>query len=337
MSTKKRVGIIGAGAVGGAFACALDRAGFDVTVTARGAHLDAINNDGLIMKGTWGEHTAHLQAVSHLETPSSDSEHFDFIMIAVKAQDMDAAIAENLSALQHADTIFLVQNGIHGLKELEHHFPKHRLAQGLAGLATSMLEPGKIFVTNLATTYIGNDADPDSARNIVDFLQDAMPVEFSENFEGALWTKLVVNCVNAFPAITNLSVQELVGTGLLKAMGISMQETVRVGLAHNVTFGDLMGISHLELAEFVDGDPNYLPNKLVEFMGPVPNLGSTLQSMRRQKTPEVDFLNGAVIAAGKEVQVATPMNEKIRELVWRAHREGFFTPEDALHHLESTV
>ena len=56
-----RIGVIGAGAVGGAIAALLDRAGHDVVVTARGEHLATIQRDGITLDGAWGEH-AFLQS-----------------------------------------------------------------------------------------------------------------------------------------------------------------------------------------------------------------------------------------------------------------------------------
>ncbi|HOW00540.1 MAG TPA: 2-dehydropantoate 2-reductase N-terminal domain-containing protein, partial [Rhodoglobus sp.] len=57
-----RIGVIGAGAVGGAIAALLARAGHEVEVTARGAHLDAIRERGIHLTGGWGEYTASVLA-----------------------------------------------------------------------------------------------------------------------------------------------------------------------------------------------------------------------------------------------------------------------------------
>ncbi|HEX6953357.1 MAG TPA: 2-dehydropantoate 2-reductase N-terminal domain-containing protein, partial [Agromyces sp.] len=50
-----RIGIIGAGALGGTFAALLSRAGHDVEVTARGASLAAIREGGIGLTGGYGE------------------------------------------------------------------------------------------------------------------------------------------------------------------------------------------------------------------------------------------------------------------------------------------
>ena len=66
-----RIGVVGAGAIGGTFAALLDRAGHEVVVTARGDHLDAIRERGLQLRGAWGDHLARIGAAQALPEPPS--------------------------------------------------------------------------------------------------------------------------------------------------------------------------------------------------------------------------------------------------------------------------
>jgi 2-dehydropantoate 2-reductase len=66
-------------------------------------------------------------------------------------------------------------------------------------------------------------------------------------------------------------------------------------------------------------------------MGAVPNPGSTLQSIRRGQLTEIDFLNGAVVAAAKKGGVAAPINEQIVHLVHEVEHTGsFLTPAEVV-------
>jgi choline dehydrogenase-like flavoprotein len=59
-----RIVVVGAGGVGGYFGAKLGRAGQDVTLVARGAHLDAIRKGGLrVRSAVEGEYTAAVTAV----------------------------------------------------------------------------------------------------------------------------------------------------------------------------------------------------------------------------------------------------------------------------------
>ena len=84
-----RIGVIGAGAVGGTLAALLDRAGHTVEVTARGPHLDAIRADGIRMNGGWGEHVARVHAGEVLRRDP------EFVILATKAQDARVALEAN--------------------------------------------------------------------------------------------------------------------------------------------------------------------------------------------------------------------------------------------------
>jgi 2-dehydropantoate 2-reductase len=58
-----------------------------------------------------------------------------------------------------------------------------------------------------------------------------------------------------------------------------------------------------------------LLRKKAESLGRVPVLGSTLQSIKRGTTTEVDYLNGEIVNLGKKNGIPTPVNSLIVGLV----------------------
>src|SRR5690606_2041631 len=121
---------------------------------------------------------------------------------------------------------------------------------------------------------------------------------------GAQWTKLLINHVNALPAITGMSVQDVIAhRALRRIMTASMRETVRVARRIGVRFGTVQGVSGAVL-NLIGVLPlaigEQFPRLLARRMGTVPNPGSTLQSIRRGQLTEIDFLNGAVVQAAAE-------------------------------------
>ncbi|GAB3816077.1 ketopantoate reductase family protein [Micromonospora zhanjiangensis] len=82
--------IIGAGAVGGTIGALLDRAGHDVTLVARGAHLAAIRERGLTLDSPDGEYVARTVA---LDGPAGLTLEPDTaLLLTVKSQDTEAAL-----------------------------------------------------------------------------------------------------------------------------------------------------------------------------------------------------------------------------------------------------
>ena len=325
-----RIAVLGAGAVGGTLAALLARAGHDVTVTARGENLDAIRRDGLRLEGGFGEYVAKVAAVKTLASAP------ELAILATKAQDAAAALDASAAALDGVP-VLVVQNGLGGLEVAAEHLPSSPILGGLALMATSYVGPGQVFVTGENPLVIGApDATP---REVVDrvatVLGSALPVEVTRDIHGAQWTKLLINHVNALPAITGLSVQEVVANqGLLRVMTASMRESVRISRATGVRFGSMQGVPGRVL-ELIGTVPLAVgaafPRLLARRMGSVPNPGSTLQSIRRGQKTEIDFLNGAVVAAAEAAGLTAPVNTAIVEMVHEVETSGrFLTVSDVL-------
>lgn len=324
-----RIGVIGAGAIGGTIAALLDRGGHQVDVTARGEHLAAIRRGGLHLSGAWGEHTAHVRASERLQHQS------ELVLLCTKAQDAAAALTEHRHLLDEIPVV-IVQNGLTGLGDAALLLPDSDCVGALALYAASFLSPGQIAVTTAGSTYIGAGDGEAGVPAIfaADVLGAVMPATATNNFIGAQWTKLIVNQVNAMPAITGLSAQETLNSALLlPIITASMREAVRTGFANGVRYGSIQGLSNTMLRAFsVAPAPlaQQLPKLMGRRMGTIPNPGSTLQSIRRGQPTEIDYLNGAVVDAAARVGLGAPINSALVELVHEVERTGTFLGRGAV-------
>ena len=332
-----RIGIIGAGALGGTFAALLARAGHDVEVTARGAGLAAIREDGIRLSGGFGEAHVHPAAAERLTVRP------DLVLVCTKAQDAAAALVSNGATIDGVPVV-VVQNGLDGVATAERVLPRSSCMGMLSIIAANYTEPGAVRVTTTAASYLGRPAtgrpgkdgahgDPDEeVRRIAAMLSEAVPVVPIANFRGAQWTKLVVNMLNAVPAIVGRSVQDVVDDRRLRrVVAASMRETVRVGVARGIRFGSLQGLGDRRLRLFARLPlqlGQVLPWSMRVRMGNVPNLGSTQQSLRRGQLTEIDFLNGAVVREAGLAGLTAPVNRALTELVHEVERTGAHLPAD---------
>lgn len=329
-----RIAVIGAGALGCTFAALLDKAGHEVTLVARGAQLETVRASGVRLSGGFGEwRTARLNAVPALEHA------VDLALLTVKAQDATAALAEHGAALSGVP-VLVVQNGLDGVKTAREALPGSSCFGALSIIAASYLEPGSVTVTTPATTYLGRGSgEPDSeVLRFAAVLGEAFPVQVLGNFVGAQWTKLVVNQLNALPAITGLSVQEVIGIrGLRLLMTRSMREAVRAGIARGIRFGALQGLVDRNLRLFARlpiAVGQVLPLRFAARMGSVPNPGSTLQSLKRGQRTEIDHLNGAVVREARLAGFRAPVNATLTSLVHEVEKSGrFLSPAEVLERL----
>ena len=323
---RQRIAVIGAGAIGGTIAARLDAVGHDVTVTARGENLAAIREHGLRIQGGFGTHTARVTALEVLE------EAPDVAILAVKATGAVAALEANRAALEGVP-LLVVQNGLGGDRAAARLLGHERVAGGLALMAANSLEPGIVTVTAAGDTIVGG---PEGER-FAALLDEALPTSLTASIEGAQWTKLLINMVNAIPAIVGHSVQDVIrDPGLRRVMLASMRETARTGLAAGVRFQPLQGLTPL-MVRVVAFAPRVIaqqiPLRIRERLGDVPNLGSTQQSIRRGQPTEVDAINGAVVAEAARIGRPAPVNAALVELVHEVERTGEFVAPSVVRQL----
>ncbi|NQX11459.1 ketopantoate reductase family protein [Microbacteriaceae bacterium VKM Ac-2855] len=324
-----RIGVLGAGAIGGTIAALLDRGGHDVEVTARGDHLASIRRSGLRLDGAWGAHTAWLRGGETLDLRP------DLVFVCTKAQDAENALRENRRTVDGVDVV-VVQNGLDGVSAAERLLKDSAVIGALALYAASFLTPGTVTVTAAGPTYLGVPGAPvsEAVRRAAAVLGAVMPTEVTDEFLGVQWTKLLVNQVNTLPAITGLSVQETIAdAGLRRVLARSLREAARTGLATGVRFGAIQGLDHgrirllahspLALVEAV-------PRAMAKRMGDVPNPGSTLQSIRRGQPSEIDHLAGAVVRSAQRAGADAPINAALVELVHEVERSGAYLPSETV-------
>jgi 2-dehydropantoate 2-reductase len=105
----RRICVVGAGAIGGLLAAKFALAGEDVTVIDQGAHLQAIQKNGLKLEWHDGKvQTAKMKAVNK----ASEAGKQDLVVLAVKAHFLDQVVRD-IDHLMDKDTVVLtVQNGL---------------------------------------------------------------------------------------------------------------------------------------------------------------------------------------------------------------------------------
>jgi 2-dehydropantoate 2-reductase len=291
------------------------RAGHEVLVTARGEHAEAIARSGVRVDGGWGEWMAPVELVRSVPTYL-----VDLIVLATKAHDSAEALAP--WATHDGTPVLVLQNGLGGEDAVRDALPRSPVAIGLALFAVSLTSPGHITVTGPNGLTLGGD--PAAVAVAGPVLRMALPAELvlTDNIRGAQWTKLLINQVNALPAITGLSVQQTVANPALRAiLARGMVETVAVGDAAGITWGRIGAVDAEAVARVRSGGAAAaaeLAQHLAAGMGDVPNPASMLQSIRRGRTTEVDAINGVIVDYGNSLGIPTPVNAALVGLIRKA-------------------
>ena len=295
-----KIAVIGCGAVGGLFAAHLAKAGMaEVWVyDVWREHIDAIRQRGLELSGA-AEWTAHLQATSD----ARQLPRCDYGIVATKAIHTAKAISESAHAFDEKSAVVSVQNGVGNEEIIAEHVK--RVIRGTTFPAGHVIAPGHIGYDIKGDTWIGPFEPTGTPMAQVKELADLMTGSGMNTIaladaRGAQWMKLIFNAAtNPVGALTRLDH----GTATrFRATGELFEHLIAEGEA----VANKLGIK-------LHGDPRDLVQKGAN--APGKHKASMLQDVLAKRETEVDFMNGAIVRWGAKVDVATPLNEALWQLI----------------------
>lgn len=325
-----KICIVGAGAIGGYVATKLALAGNDVTVIARGAHLEAIQKNGLKLIDHHGNEEGvakNVKATSKIQEAGPQ----DIIVLAVKAHQV-LDVVDDLPSMYKDDTVIVtMQNGIPFW-----YFAK--LPGKYEGQPVNIVDPNgevlkRIDVNRLIGCVVYPAADRPEPGVIRHIEGDRFPVgeldgsltdrvkKVSETFTAAgmkspvfskeserpgtqnirdeIWLKLWGNLsFNPISALTHATLVKLCTYPLTKDLAANMMREAQ-------TIGEKLGASfRVSLERRIQGGAEVGEHKT-----------STLQDVEAGHEIEVDALIGAVAELGRTTDTACPHIDSVYALV----------------------
>ncbi|HEY2958785.1 MAG TPA: 2-dehydropantoate 2-reductase [Actinomycetota bacterium] len=292
-----RIAVYGAGGVGGYFGGRLAQAGADVHLIARGAHLQALREDGLRVQSVKGDFALRLPAT---DDPAEVGPS-DYVLFGVKSYDTEAAAAR-LGPLMGAETAVLtLQNGVDNEEKLARVVGQRHVMGGAAFIFAGIAEPGVIVHTGGPTSITFGELDgqaSERAQRLLDRCQQAgFGAELSGSIQTVLWAKLAFICAQA---------------GMTAAVRLPIGEVRTVDAAW-ATFRRLVA----EVAAVAEADGHPLPPAVQERAlamaqaiepGSFSSLHDDLVAGRRM---ELEALHGFVVRRAAEHGVPVPTSEAV--------------------------
>ena len=132
---------MGAGGVGGYFGALLARAGHDVTVVARGAHLEAVKRHGLRVESAIEPSFAVTVDATAAVEPGHEA---DLVLFAVKTYDLDEAARVIEPAIGGGTVVLAMQNGVEAGEGLTRRFGPERVLEAAVYIESHVASPGVI-------------------------------------------------------------------------------------------------------------------------------------------------------------------------------------------------
>jgi 2-dehydropantoate 2-reductase len=290
-----KIAVMGAGGVGGYFGAKLAASGEEVHFIARGAHLEAMQKNGLQVLSANGD--VRLKPGNATGDPASVGP-VDLVMIAVKLWATEDALRDAKPMVGPNTAVVSFQNGVVAVDAIAKQYGKERTLGGVANIAAVIEKPGVIRHTGtMAILSIGELEGKPSARTktFLDACSKAgIQARVSDDIQKTIWEKYVfLVAASAMTSLTRLplgAIREDPDTRALTRQ--IMSEVVAVGRAKAVN---------------LDSD---LADKLLERLDGMPRemVASMLGDLERGNRLELPWLSGGVVEMGKQLGVATPAN-----------------------------
>ncbi len=294
---------MGSGGVGGLYGARLTRAGCDVTFVARGAHLAAMREHGLLI-----ESEAHgnvlINPVNVTDDPLSAGTP-DLIIFAVKLWDTEAVAKSLLPIVGPNTAVLSLQNGVVKDDILRGVFGDKALMGGVAYVGTHIARPGVIHqVGTLQRLVFGEYDGKKSARSealLAALLKAGIQAELSNDIRRTLWEKYTflvgLSGATASMRATIGPVREHPQTRAF--LHDLMKEAVAVGRALGVALPENYADDRLKFADSVPGTMD----------------SSLHHDLKNGNRLEVEWLAGGVVQLGKKFGVPTPCNRAVWDVL----------------------
>src|SRR5262249_18776227 len=133
---------MGAGALGSALGAILAQDGQDVTLVARGAHLEAMRRNGLELRRPTG--AIRPQAIRVVGHPTEVHDLPELVLFTPKTYDTATAIDALRPAISNTTAILCLQNGVEGVEELAKAFGRESVIAGTITFNAAIVEPGVV-------------------------------------------------------------------------------------------------------------------------------------------------------------------------------------------------
>ena len=290
-----RIAIMGAGGVGGYFGALLSTAGHEVAFVARGRHLAAMRERGLVVRSGGAE--IRLERPEASDDPSTLGTR-DVVLFAVKLWDTEAAAEAIRPLLGDGSVVIPFQNGVESIERIGGVVGARHVMGGAAYIAATIAEPGVIAHTGSMARLRFGAVRPEQepmARAFREACTTAgIDAELVANIRRVLWEKFVfLSAMSGITAATRQPIGVVRGDADLRAaLEAAMREALAVGRSRGVELGEAFVAQQLA---FADGLPAEMKS-------------SMLNDLLAGNRLEAPWLSGAVARMAKDAGLAAPVS-----------------------------
>ena len=305
--------IYGGGAVGLGLASCLLKSKATVDIIARKDTVAALQKNGLIRTGIFGNYRAEPSAFGSYTSPGQiENKTYDYILVCTKSFDSRKA-AKNLYEYQSLfgrnTKIVLFQNGWSNAEKFASFFDRQIVYTARVITGFQRQSPNEVVITVHADSiHIGSlfGADVSRVRELSELINSGdIPCRTTDRIDKDIWAKMLYNCaLNPLGAILDVPYGKLAEREFTRSImnGIVEEVFTVMNLAcHETHWQSAKDFLEVFYAELV---PDTAEHK-----------SSTLQDIAAKKPTEIEALNGAVIKLAEKFEVDVPYNLVVYNII----------------------
>ena len=293
-----KIAIMGTGGVGGYYGGLLAQHGHDVTFIARGAHLQAIQENGLQVKSIHGDfHVNPAQATDD----TTQVGPVDLVVFCTKTYATEEAAHQTKPLVASDTTVMSLQNGIDAAERIGEVIGMEHMLGAVTWISSAVETPGVIKQVSQFRRVVMGELDGQvtaRAQAIFEaFDETGITVELSENILKILWTKFVfISTASSLGSLTRLSIGEYRSIPETRAMMTGLMREVEA----------------VARAQGVELDEDVVQNSLDFIDNAAPAIRASMQlDVEAGRRSEIEAMIGVIGQKGRESGIATPIADMI--------------------------
>lgn len=284
-----KIAIIGAGGVGGYIGAKLIKSGYlDVTIIARGKHLEAIKKNGLTVIDEDKKFNINTY---HITDDIKQNEPYDLVIVTTKAYDIIEAFDSAKNSISENTILMTTANGVGYKEKIKKHFPKNPICEACIYILSNITKAGIIKkYGGVFQLFIGSNEVPKKRLEIIYHLFNNadLKTKVSQDISLQCWRKYLF--ISAFATMTsfyNASMGEVVK---------EHESELREVLSEIIALANKKGINltSKNLEDSISQAKSKIPYNATTSM---------LLDFRNKRKSEIDALTGYVCMEGDRLGV----------------------------------
>jgi 2-dehydropantoate 2-reductase len=309
-----KVGIIGAGALGSLFGGLLAEIGEEIHMISRWEeHVETINRDGLYIESKirddWRVHP-------HVTSKPDEVGEVDVAFLFVKCPDTEAALEYSAPLIGESTAVVTLQNGLNKVEPIQKHVDEEQIYEGVTSFGANRVGPGHVVHTGDGENVIGKTSEP-TAQDIASMLNEAtLKTKVVDDPKPYVWKSQFVSVgIKPVAALTELRdgpmaeyppTEEIMRKLVEEAVAVAREKDIELLEDDPVEYVlDLCRTTHYD------------------------SKSSIVEDIENKRQTEIEFINGAIVEYGEELDIPVPYNRMGTQLVKGKEQSYLPTAEDS--------